>query len=122
MQVLTEFITQEADKPLKGQEHMRIGDGKVSLGEWVDLCTEDSVNFKTMIEMVNHIPAKKKHRLLDEFNAHPGIVKLFGVTETVTVTDTAEGPIEAPSYLEVVENAPSYLEVVEDEKSAKNAI
>jgi Ca2+-binding EF-hand superfamily protein len=78
VKVLTEFITREADASLKGQEHLKRGDGKVSLGEWVDIVTDDSSNFKTLVKLVSEMTPERKAKLLRDFHADPDIIANYG--------------------------------------------
>lgn len=95
IKVLTEFITQEADSSLKGMEHLKRGDGKVSLGEWVDIVTDDSSNFTTLVGLVSSMKEDKKENLLRAFHKDSDIVSHYGPADASGTRFAREAEAEA---------------------------
>jgi len=87
LKVLTEFVLRETDDAV--DKTRRIGDGRVSQEEWVDIVTSDTTNSPSLMRIINGMKTEEKQKFIDRFEGvHAEVeqkhVAISGSTESKT--------------------------------------
>jgi len=68
MKLLTEFVTREADNSTSKEDQLQqVGDGRVSLSEWVNIVTTDTTCYETLIQVLQNMGSDEREKLLNRF-------------------------------------------------------
>lgn len=68
LQLLTEFVTREADNSTSKEDQLQqVGDGRVSLSEWVNIVTTDTTCYETLIQVLQNMGSDEREKLLNRF-------------------------------------------------------